>query len=325
MKCPSCEGSVLETFTKTIEKVMNLRKDVCIFCGESPGNMVITENGYCGDKCSKCELIYISPHPTNEEVVNLYEFDKGLASSHLLSYIGRIPKAKYHLGIIKKFISNGSLLEIGVGSGTFLSEAQKQGFEVYGIELNVIQADFVKNQLDIPCEDVPLYASSFGGRQFDIVYHCDVLSHFNNPISEFIKIHSRLKKGGFLIFQTGNIGEIDRKYYKWFSSFQYPHHLYFFSQNSLKLLLKKSGFEYLSSFNFSLLAKLALDKIVMRLLKQRINNGISSSGYSHNSTLFSKIVTTVFYSIDFLLSYKIGSLLPKQGKPQTIIVVAQKV
>jgi len=69
------------------------------------------------------------------------------------------------------------MLEIAEGGGYFLDEAREEGFEVYGIELNSIQADFIKTKLGIPCEKPLLDIPFFDGKRFDIIYHCDVISH----------------------------------------------------------------------------------------------------------------------------------------------------
>lgn len=168
----------------------------CIFCNRSSNQIVIEENGYKGRKCPKCGLIFISPRPTFTEILNLYCHDKShvSAESHISCAFSKRLYAKHNLQIIKKFIKNGSILEIGPGAGYFLDEARKEGFEVYGIEFNNIQADFIRSRLGIHCEESPLDVSLFDGKKFDIIYHCNVISHFYDPISEFQKINNKLKK-----------------------------------------------------------------------------------------------------------------------------------
>lgn len=158
----------------------------CIFCKnkENDARIVIEENGFLGRKCPHCGLIYISPRPTPAEIVNLYQRDQAHASaeSHLRADFTKRLHAGHSLSILERYKKQGHLLEIGAGAGYFLDEARKAGFDVYGIELNPTQTDFINRKLDIPCETTTL-TGSYDNKIFDIIYHCDVISHFYDPIS----------------------------------------------------------------------------------------------------------------------------------------------
>src|SRR3990170_4015788 len=101
------------------------------------------------------------------------------------------------------------MLEIGAGSGYFLYEARKKGFDVYANEYNPVLASFIQTKLGIPCASEVLHDGHFKGKKFDIIYHRDVLSHCFDPISDFRKLHGMLNPGGFMVFETGNGGDID--------------------------------------------------------------------------------------------------------------------
>lgn len=299
----------------------------CIFCNTGSDQIVIEENGYKGRKCPKCGLIFISPRPTFAEILNLYGHDQAhiSAESHISgAFIKRI-YAKHNLRIIKKFIKNGSMLEIGAGAGYFLDEARKEGFEVYGIEFNNIQADLIRSKLEIPCEESPLDVSLFDGKKFDIIYHCDVISHFYDPISEFQKINDKLKKNGIVVFETGNFGDMKEEYYRFVTEFQYPDHLFFFSENNLKELLGRTGFEFIKIYRYSILPELVISNMLERV-RHNIT-GVSSSNFSNsNISGFSvkQLIKNAYHYFIYLISYKIGYVMPKKGRPQTVIVIACK-
>lgn len=291
----------------------------CIFCNKSTDHIVMEEDGYKGRKCPTCGLIYISPRPSFSEIQDLYRLDQRVSASEK-SHISGTKRliAKHHLRIIKKFIKNGSMLEIGPGAGDFLDEARKEGFNVYGIELNKILAGFIREKLGISCEEQPLNVSLFDGKKFDIIYHCDVISHFYDPISEFKKINDKLKKGGLVVFETGNLGDVEEKYYKWWTSFQYPDHLFFFSVNNLKELLLRTEFELISIYRFSILPQLILWRIVKYFVPSQ------SASVLKDESFLKRIIGNVFSCFTYLVPYKLGYLLPKKGRPQTVIVVAKK-
>lgn len=318
----------------------------CIFCETESNDVLIEENGYKGRKCPQCGLIYISPRPSFDEIVDLYGHDDAhiSAESHISIDFSKRLYARHHLRIIRTFVRSGALLEIGAGAGYFLDEARKVEFSPYGLEFNPIQANYIRNKLSIPCEESPPTASIFEGKQFDVVYHCDVISHFFDPISDFRKINEVMKDNSFLIFETGNLGEVNQKYFKYFQRFQYPDHLFFFSTDNLNDLLEKTDFELVKIYRYSILPQLMTIKVLSMVRKsikrhilksnekeERLFEGSSvgiksvSNSQSFNAESFiKKSVRNVFQYFMYVLRYKIGRIAPKAHRPQTVIVVARK-
>lgn len=312
-------------------------KDIkCIFCNVGSNRIVIEENGYKGRKCPQCGLIYVSPRPTFSQIVNLYTDDKAstYAESIIPNNYAKRLNAKYTLRIIRKYEKSGSMLEIGAGAGYFLDEARREGFGVYGIEPNKILAKIINNNLGIPCEKTPLDISSFDERKFDIIYHCNVLSHFYNPIAEFKKINSKLKDKGILVFETGNLGDVKEEYLETITKFDYPDHLFFFSEKSLKQLLELTGFGLMKIYKYSLLPyflKIKILHIIRDIIKNNKvkknlgNNGESKASFQNkNKFNFKQFIKKTNICFSYFLMYKIGHLMPKKGRPQTVIVVARK-
>ncbi|WP_237743546.1 class I SAM-dependent methyltransferase [Pleurocapsa sp. PCC 7319] len=316
---------------------------------------MIEENGYEGKQCSQCGLIYISPRPSFEEIVDLYGHDEAhiSAQSHISADFAKRLYAKHNLNIIRSVVNSGSLLEIGAGAGYFLDEARKIGFEPYGLEFNPVQANFMRNQLQIPCEQSPLSTSIFNGQKFDVIYHCDVISHFFDPIADFQKMNETMNDESFLIFETGNFAEVDQKYYQYIPSFQYPDHLFFFSVDNLAELLEKTGFQLIKIHRYSMLPQLLTMKVLSNI-KQSIKKILikspdisskpgksTSEPYETNKTSISNfkssnikssikkniknIYNFGYHYFNYLLRYKIGKLAPKAQRPQTVIVIAKKV
>ena len=316
----------------------------CIFCKTESNHVVIEENGYKGKKCSQCGLIYISPRPSFDEIVDLYGHDNAdiSAESHISADFSKKLYARHNLRIIRSVIKSGALLEIGAGAGYFLDEARKIGFNPHGLEFNPIQANHIRNKLNIPCEESPLNTSVFKGKQFDVVYHCDVISHFFDPISDFRKINEIMKDDSFLIFETGNGGEVDQMYFKYFQRFQYPDHLFFFSTENLIDMLEKTGFEFIKIYRYSILPQLAAIKAlswVRNSIKRYVLKSNEKEEYLSGSSVsiqpatdsqsldsksfIKKSVRNVFQYFNYVLRYKVGRIAPKAHRPQTVIVVAK--
>jgi len=306
----------------------------CIFCKISSDNIVAEENGFKGKRCPECGLVYVSPRPSLNDILNIYSNNITYARSHVSnSHAGRLT-AQNNLAIIKKYIKTGSLLELGSGSGYFLDEAKKAGFDVCGIEVNKYESEFINKTLGILCENSPLNESSFGGKKFDIIYHRDVFSHLYDPISVFATINQKLNDGGLLVFETGNQGDADLKYFKYIDQFEYPGHLFTLSRKSLNMLLQRTGFELLELFSYSIIPKMIFRKLTDRFVKKAKNRVQASNSqielpdsnatiHDSGSAIFNLLKETYLY-MDYFCCYKIGNIAPKKGRPQTMVIVARK-
>lgn len=299
----------------------------CLFCTKPSPKIALKENGYTGRKCTDCGLIYISPRPTEQEIANLYGHDEAHipAQAHIEQSFSKRLAARHALKIISKYKKTGTLLEIGAGAGYLLDEARSMGFEPVGIELNPTQADFIRTHFDIPCEQQQLSTQSFGTQRFDIVYHCDVISHFYDPIKAFKIINSKLNDQGLVIFETGNIADIDPKYYNSFTAFQYPDHLFFFGTKNIELLLEKTGFELVAYHRYNIVPQLKINKLLhSRYKPARVATSNVQKTPTTSIPPFKSLMRHAYrYGIHHV-RYTLGSLLPKKSRPQTLIVVARK-
>lgn len=293
----------------------------CIFCEITNHDTVIEENGYQGKQCASCGLIYISPRPSLEEITDLYGHNSAhiTAEEHISDEYRKRLYARHHLAKLRKFANSGALLEIGAGAGFFLDEARKTGFEPHGLEFNPQQAEFMRSNLGIPCEEKPLSEGIFDGKSFDVIYHCDVISHLYDPLPDFKTMNSLLNENGLLFFETGNFAEMNRIYHPYIPTFMYPDHLFFFGLNHLETLLKRSGFEMIYSKRYSILPQLWFKKKLGRKAdslpaENDAGNGEKSNGIREKAKVW----------VNYGLRYYAGSVLPKQSRPQTILIGAKK-
>jgi 2-polyprenyl-3-methyl-5-hydroxy-6-metoxy-1,4-benzoquinol methylase len=143
----------------------------------------------------------------------------------------------------------------------------QDGETACGIELNNVQVDFIREKFGITCYDSDLDVSMFGENKFDVVYHCDILSHLYDPIEELSKMNKIIKDDGILVFETGNVGDVEEGCFDLFESFQYPDHLFFFGEKSLDSLLRSTGFEMIEIYRYSILPHL----LIFLYLKKVIN------------------------------------------------------
>lgn len=294
----------------------------CIICATSHSLPAITERGYTGHHCPSCNLIYISPRPLRTAIMNLYSHDEAQisASTHVRGELLARLRARHTLALMRRYQKSGTLLEIGAGGGYFLDEARRAGLSPYAIELNPVQAAFIEATLKIPCEQQPLSPHSFGLERFNVIYHSDVISHFYDPLEDLAIMREKLLPEGYMMFETGNIGDIDPKYYNLFASFQYPDHLFFFSERSLQLLLAKTGFKLIALHRYTISPQLKLMQLVQRVRTPR-TPGASASTQAAPTASYAQ---AIYHRLLHTTRYTLGAFMPKGKRPQTFIVIAQR-
>jgi SAM-dependent methyltransferase len=293
------------------ERTMN--EIACIFCHQKSDRTVVEEKGWQGKFCAGCGLVYVSPRPDRDEISNLYAHDQSQVPADVYiseSAVSRL-RAQNALKLLRRHLRGGSLLEIGAGGGYFLEAARGAGFDPYGIELNTVQADYIRNHLSIPCSTDEFGPGVYPDRTFDIVCHYNVLSHLYDPIEEFRKIHDRLSTKGVLFFETGNFADIDTKYHQLIDNYQYPEHLFFFGERSIELLLQQTGFELLETKGYS------------RVPNLRLNQLLKLAGRTPYFWRVTRARRTI-ERLQYHLLYGLGRISPKKGRPQTVLVVARK-
>jgi 2-polyprenyl-3-methyl-5-hydroxy-6-metoxy-1,4-benzoquinol methylase len=308
----------------------------CPLCETSASEPVIRDNGFTGRQCLRCGLIFVSPRPSRREMDELYEAGEAylppeffVANSRSLA--GRA--ASWHaVRTIRRHIASGSLLEIGPGNGGFLAEAHRRGFDVFGVELNPLQAEFIRTNRGVPCATSLQAAGEMQPGGFRIVYHRDVLSHFYDPIEELRQINELLSDGGYHVFETGNLGDVDHRHFVRVKSFQYPDHLFFYSERSLLELLRRTGFQHVHTYRYSMRPEQILRNWVWRARGVSPGEDVRSShaagtepaptGRSSAGALAARDVLDLTY---YAIRHSLGTVRISGDDPQTLTVVARKV
>jgi SAM-dependent methyltransferase len=306
----------------------------CIFCGKRSQRIAWEENEFTGKRC-ECGLLYVSPRPSLQEMIDRYN-SKGANANACVriesEFFNRL-NSRHRLKLLQKFRTKGRLLEIGPGAGYFLDEAKTKGFEPFGVEINLCQAKFIKEKLRIPVETNQFTESSFTGTNFDIICHFDVVSHFYDPIFEFKGFNKRLKDGGILFFETGNGGDLSLRWLKFIGRLQYPQHLFLFSKKNIEQLCAETGFEITKLYHYSIFSQLLMIKF-LQWVRKRMERSIERRGtevvledleeiVKEQSWWRVLLLKSVIF-LNFFSRYVIGRFLPRFG-PQTIIYIAQKV
>jgi len=217
----------------------------CISCGSAASKPFFSEKGYTYVRCRGCGLVYINK-PIKQEFEKSAPFDK----SRIKEWSGsRISLYKKDMKSIMKLKPSGRVLDIGCGSGVFLEMAKQEGYAIKGIDPDPYMARFSREEkkLDVFQGTLKNFKRS---AKFDIITLWDVLEHVPAPDEELKLVHNHLKKDGILVLRVPASGYVALKKFfikllslKLKKNLDPPTHIFFFSEKSLRNLLRENNFE----------------------------------------------------------------------------------
>lgn len=205
--------------------------------------------------CNNCNLVFsnLLDHPT--QIDSGYECD--YFSKYDLSFKDnpKIRTFRQALAILDKIKpKKGALLDFGCAEGNFLMLAKQKGWKVYGLDLSKFATSIAKKR-GLNVFNKTIQQAKFKNESFDVITLWDVIEHLSNADEIFAEFRRILKKDGLLIIRTPNEKSIFHliarlSYILSFKliksllkSIYHTDHLYYFSKQTLALLLRKNGFE----------------------------------------------------------------------------------
>lgn len=105
----------------------------------------------------------------------------------------------------------GRLLDLGCGDGTVLYLAQRDGWDVRGVELFPEQTALVREKLGLPVETSDIMSHRGEPGSCDVVVLTHVLEHLPDPLAALRKIRELLKPGGIGVLEFPNIDGWDQR------------------------------------------------------------------------------------------------------------------
>ena len=146
---------------------------------------------------------------------------------------------KRKLKLINSFdLDSKRLLDVGCGTGDFLSIAQNDNWDVLGIEPNASARALANSKTNNAVHDIDKLLE-LKPSSFDVITLWHVLEHLPKLEDHLNILKSLLKPNGRLIIAVPNYKSYDAQYYKSFwAAFDVPRHLWHFSQHSISTLAK---------------------------------------------------------------------------------------
>jgi len=191
--------------------------------------------------CNKCQLVFCSKIPSQEELKNHYEH---YGRNDFLSPI-TVKRYQELLLEFQPYNQQNKILDIGCGLGFFLEEALIKNWKVYGTEFTDEAIDICSKK-GINMFKGSLENIDFGELKFDVITSFEVLEHLQNPNDHIEILYSLLRPGGILYLTTPNFNSLNRRILKknW-NVISYPEHLCYFNKKSLNYLFQSNNLKKL--------------------------------------------------------------------------------
>jgi 2-polyprenyl-3-methyl-5-hydroxy-6-metoxy-1,4-benzoquinol methylase len=224
----------------------------CLSCGVSDFNKIFKKEQFDFVECKACHLVQVNPLPRPELVDRFYntpEYSKFMVE-HMISK-NEYRRERFGNERVKawgEFLPSSVLqgekrmLDVGCGSGFVLEAAIENGWEAYGLDLNLEAVDAARAKgltaYDRKLED--LQDEEMG--LFDVITMYDVLEHSYNPREMLLAAKRHLKKEGLLVIYVPNWDSLARQimgketFWIW-GLF----HLSYFSINTLDQMIESVG------------------------------------------------------------------------------------
>ena len=201
-------------------------------------------------KCKNCEFQYLNPRINSKIIFDSYKLNSD--EIHVGQDKNRIKTFKKS---IKKIINNLKIdklhlykfLDIGSASGAFLKTIKDFGFSEEGYEPSKWMVEYGKKNYNVNIKQGSIKNVN-DTNKYDFISFWDVLEHVTNLNETLTKVQKISKKNTILIINVPNVDSVACKLtgLKW--PFYLNVHLYYFSNSSIKKILKKYNFELVKSF-----------------------------------------------------------------------------
>ena len=196
---------------------------------------------------------YIS-HTDNKRSLfeKLYHFIKSIALKNKLNLINSLQPNK------------GQILDIGAGTGEFLSVAKNDGWQAIGVEPSDKAKSIAINKGVLFVEKT----SELENHSVDVISMWHVLEHIPDLDKQIKELKRLLKPTGTLIIAVPNFKSFDAKHYgKFWAAYDVPIHFWHFSKTAIKLLFEKE------EMKLEKVLPMKFDSFYVSLLSEKYKSG----------------------------------------------------
>ena len=218
------------------------------------------------------DMLITSPQPSLENLGKYYESEDYISHTDnkrslfekLYHFIKSIA-LKNKLNLINSLQPNkGRILDIGAGTGDFLSVANNNGWQTTGVEPSERAKAIAKNKGVSFVEQT----NELENHSFDVISMWHVLEHVPDLDKQIKELKRLLKPTGTLIIAVPNFKSFDAKHYgKFWAAYDVPIHFWHFSKTAIKLLFEKE------EMKLEKVLPMKFDSFYVSLLSEKYKSG----------------------------------------------------
>jgi len=280
----------------------------CNLCGSErqtavyamPDRRYFREEFFTVVECDRCGLGFVNPRPTIAEMQKYYpaEYYQNPPTTNHDRYLTRrfTAQARF-LEELEGGSGRRKLLDVGCANGDFPRFMAARGWEVEGVE-NSESSERIK---DFRVHTREFQDIAVKEPAYDAVTAWAVLEHVHDPMAYFSKASGVVKTGGLFVFLVPNFASVASRY---LFCEDIPRHLYFFTRETVRQYLEKTGFRLEKEVNGRRIYKLAPNNWLAFVLRTRLlgkkyryeNVPLTSKEFRRVHHLRSGIVTALKYA-----------------------------
>ena len=215
-------------------------------------------------RCRDCQLIWLDPQPLQDEIGKLYRsYYTHAANDERYSSTGFKRAIKQGLSLLffwtpvfrsdYFYLSDmpaGRVLEIGCGSGGFLSAIAQRGWQATGLDFDPAAIAMVREQTNVSASVGELRSINYDNGHFDAIVMNNVIEHVWNPQETLTECYRILRPEGRLVILTPNSGSLGHEIFgRHWRGLEPPRHLYIYDAKSLEQICRNAGFSKLNVFS----------------------------------------------------------------------------
>lgn len=218
------------------------------------------------------QLLKTYPQPAPDKLGSYYESDDYISHTDgkrsLFEKLYHTVKQKAlrdKIKLVQEFQpKKGKLLDIGSGTGDFLVMAEKNGWDIIGLEPSS-KAKAIAESKGVKFLEA---LSNMPDQSADAITMWHVLEHVPDVEAQIEQLKRILKPEGVLIVAVPNFKSYDAQHYgKYWAAYDVPRHLWHFSKTSIKLLFGKQDMELVK------ILPMKFDSFYVSLLSEKYKTG----------------------------------------------------
>ena len=257
----------------------------CPVCNSADINPLLTVKDHSVSKeefvvwqCGNCTLRFtqdvpdedsIAPYYQSQDYISHSNTDKGVLNK-LYQRVRKLTLEQKAKLIISHTRPKGRMLDIGAGIGAFLSVMKEKGWDVKGIEPDVIARKNASELFGLELSE-PSELALLPANHYDAITLWHVLEHVHQLHDYMEQLKNLLTKEGKIFIAVPNYTSADATAYRNFwAAYDVPRHLYHFSPKAIENLVNQHGLRLLQK------KPMWFDSFYISLLSSKYHKGSTS-------------------------------------------------